>query len=94
MSVQIPNFEDMRFTDGKGHFTPSWKNIMQQFFGQIKKTISNEGIKIPQQTTVNITALNTLESVGALLYDSDTDELKVCIKTSPTTAIFKTVQVV
>jgi hypothetical protein len=49
--------------------------------------LSDEGVKAPSQTTDNINKLNTQQSNGALLYDTNTKQLKVCID-----GVFKVVQ--
>jgi hypothetical protein len=72
-----------------GNLHPAWRGYFDQLTMLLQQNLSNEGYKIPQQTTANVTALNTAKSTGALLYDSDTDELKVNIN-----GTFKTVQVV
>jgi hypothetical protein len=45
----------------------------------------------PQQSTSTITSLATTKSIGAMIYDSTTNQFKVCTKTGTTTAKFKTV---
>ena len=35
------------------------------------ENLSDEGIKAPHQTTLNITKLNTTDSTGKFLYDTD-----------------------
>ncbi len=73
--------------DGTIH--PDLHNALSMIIQQLQRNLSDEGYKVPQQPTANITQLNTAQSVGALLYDSDTDELKVNIN-----GTFKVVQVV
>lgn len=85
----IPNFMQMKMVDENGHATPEFHNYQTLLNQALQNMLSNEGIKTPQQTADNITALNTTKSTSALLYDSDNHELKVNIN-----GTFKTVQVV
>ena len=73
----IPNFSNIKVVDEKGYFTPDWQNLMQELFSTLQKNLSNEGIIVPQQDAANILSLNSGASIGALLYDSDNDLLKV-----------------
>lgn len=79
----------MKIADKDGNPTEEFHNYMMLLNQALVQMLSNEGIKTPQQTAANITALNTAQSKGALLYDSDNDELKVNIN-----GTFKTVPVV
>lgn len=87
--MNIPNFDNVQFVDRNGYLTEYWQLILQQLFNELQQNASNEGLKAPQQPTLTINALNTAASTSALLYDSDTDELKVNIA-----GTFKVVQVV
>lgn len=72
-----------------GSMTPEMRNTLSQLFTSLQQILSDEGYKVPQQPTSKITQLNTANSVGNLLYDSDTHELKVNIN-----GTFKTIQTV
>jgi hypothetical protein len=85
----IPNYIHMKVVDKEGNATPEHGDFMTQLTQVLQAAYSNEGIKTPQQTTANITALNTQQSLGALIYDNETHELKVNIN-----GTFRTVQVV
>lgn len=85
----IPNYALMKIVDEKGNATPEFHNYQMLLNQALLQMLSNEGIKTPQQTASNITALNTEKSIGALLYDSENHLLKVNIN-----GTFKTVQVV
>lgn len=63
----------------KGHydFHPHIKSVLQQLFNELQTNVSNEGYKVPQQPTATITQLNTAQSKGALLYDSEQNKLFV-----------------
>lgn len=77
--MSIPNFIDCKFVDKDGKLTDTWKMILSQLFSHLQNNLSQEGIKIPQQTTTNIGLLNNIKSLGSLIYDKDTNELKVNI---------------
>lgn len=85
----IPNFMQMKISDKDGMPTDEFRRFMEELTQTLQNFVSNEGIKTPEQTTANITALNTQQSKGALLYNNETHELKVNIN-----GTFKTVQVV
>lgn len=77
IGIQIPNFLNSpvieKRENGDYHWTPEWNNVMSQLFKQLQTNLSQEGIKTPQQTNDNITTLNTPQSKGAILYNSETD---------------------
>lgn len=77
--MNIPNFQNIRMVDSKGYLTAEWQQLMQQLFTQLQANLSDEGYKLPQQSTSTIVSLNTAASKGALLYDSTTNEFKVNI---------------
>lgn len=87
--MNIPNFENVQFVDSNGYLTPEWQLILQNLFQELQKNLSDEGYILPEQPTSKITQLNTADSTGALLYDSDTDEAKVNIA-----GTFRVIQVV
>jgi hypothetical protein len=78
----------MKIVDSNGMASPDFANFLNLLIQALQGHLSPEGLKAPQQTTANITALNTAESKSAVLYDKDTHELKVNIN-----GTFKTVQV-
>lgn len=84
MSILIPNFSNTKAIDDKGNWTPEWANIMQQLISQLQLNYSNEGLKVPQQTTDVINDIGVLPNTppkteGSLLVDSTTKELKLYI---------------
>jgi hypothetical protein len=85
----IPNLPATKWVNEKGHLLPEIHGVLSQLTTQLQQFLSNEGYVVPQQPTTKITALNTTRSIGALLYDSTTNELKVNIN-----GTFKVVQVV
>jgi hypothetical protein len=83
----IPNFQNVKLVNKDGTPTASAQLMFTQLFTQLQNYLSNEGLKVPLQTTANISELNIDKSTGALLYDQQTHELKVNINGE-----FKTVQ--
>lgn len=77
--MMFPNFFNSQMVDRSGNLTDAWSNMFQDLVTQLQTNFNNEGIKVPQQATANITALNTAASVGNLLYNSDTNQLMVNI---------------
>jgi len=71
----IPNY----ISGGLKDVHPSFELFLGQLTSELQKSISNEGFMIPPQSTATINQLNTQQSVGALLYDSETNQLKVNI---------------
>lgn len=85
--MMIPNFENTKFVDRNGNLTAEWQLILQQLFTLLQTNLSNEGYKLPQQTTAIITSLNTAASIGNLIYDSTLDVAKVNLA-----GVYKTIQ--
>lgn len=90
MSKNIPLIPNLPYNtplvDKHGTMHPIWNNFFNQFIGVLQRNLSTEGYLLPQQTAANISSLNTPNSTGALLYDSDNNLLKVNIN-----GTFKTV---
>lgn len=77
--MKIPNFLGTKVVDETGRLTPEWSQAFSQLFNEMQINLSDEGYVLPQQSTTNINALTADQSIGAMLYDSDTDEMKVNI---------------
>ena len=76
-NVNIPKFIHAPFVDLKtGEMHPAWEGVMTQLMTQLANTLSNEGVKIPTQPTATITKLNTMQSLGGIIYDSETNQFK------------------
>ena len=73
--MNIPSFIDTSFVDKDGNLTPVWKNIMMELMSQIQTNYNNEGIRVPHQTTANVTKLSNAKSEGSLVYDKDAKKL-------------------
>lgn len=87
--MMIPNYLNSKMVDEKGYLTAEWQNFFQQLISQLQGNLSDEGYKLPQQSTTIVDRLDTAASTGAILYDSTTDEAKVNIA-----GTFKVIQVV
>jgi hypothetical protein len=78
--MKIPNLIDIPVVGQDGKLTDPWRQILTQLFTELQKNVSNEGFIIPQQPTANITTLSSQQSIGAILYNSDTDKFEGCFK--------------
>lgn len=85
--MNIPNFMDAKFTEKDGTLTDEWRQMLGQLFAQLQGGLSDEGIKLPQQSASNIAQLAGSDTMGHLVYDSDTHTVKVNIN-----GVFKTIQ--
>lgn len=75
--MKIPNFIDTVVVDKEGRLTNEFKQILIQLFTQLGINLSDEGFKIPEQTSANISLLNNINSKNRLIVDSDTNQLKI-----------------
>lgn len=83
----IPNLPAHRqIADANGKMSEDWYQFFSQMSIYLQKSLSKEGHKLPNQTSSNITNLNTPQSMGAILYDTDNHLMKVNIN-----GIFKTI---
>jgi hypothetical protein len=87
--MNIPNFLTDKIVDENGELTTPWSRTISQLFIELEHNLSNEGYVLPQQPTDNINQLTEPQSVGAMIYDSTTNEFKVNIA-----GTWKVVQVV
>jgi hypothetical protein len=78
--MNIPNFVDAPLIDKSGSLTEIWKQILMQIFSELQNKASEEGVIMPQQSSTNITTLSTEKSIGAVIYDSTSDQMKACFK--------------
>lgn len=77
--MNIPNFSHTPVIGKDGKFTDEWAQIIQGLLTQLNTNASEEGLHAPQQTTDNITKLNTTTSTSSFVYDKDTNQMKVNI---------------
>lgn len=78
--MNIPNFSTSKIVDKDGFLTDEWQQIFMQLFSELQNKASNEGVVMPQQASADVTRLESQKSIGAILYDSDTDTFKACVK--------------
>lgn len=84
----IPNLNKIKVSDENGNMHPELHELLSQIITALQQNLSDEGYKLPQQTTTNIIKLSNPKSKGAIIYDTDTDKFMVCINSA-----FRTVQV-
>ena len=77
--MNIPNFLDAQITDKNGFLTDVWRQLFTQLLTELQLNFSNEGFIIPKQTSSNITVLNGMKYIGALVYNEDTNKLMINI---------------
>lgn len=90
--VLIPNLppihqelmQQVKLSEGEGknkryHMHPIWHDFFSQLTTALQKTISQEGVGVPAQTTSNIAALNVPSKNFTLIADNETNELKVLL---------------
>jgi hypothetical protein len=77
--MKIPNFIDSKIVETHGGLTDTWKQIFIQLLQNMQNTLSDEGFALPQETTTNITKLETTQSVGRIIYDKTTNQFKACV---------------
>lgn len=88
--MNLPNFINTKLVDENGYLTPEWSNILTQLITELQLNLSNEGYRLPQLKTAQITQLTAPDkSLGNMVYDLTTNEMKVNIN-----GVWKIVQVV
>ena len=76
MAIRIPNFANTKVIDEDGYFTEEWAQLFQQLLTQLQNNYNDEGLIVPNQTSVNVSYLTDAnKSNGALLQNSDTGNL-------------------
>lgn len=74
--MKIPNLPHEKPIDDDGQWTAAWSLWLQELNGILQKQLSDQGLRIPQQTTNIITQLNKTNNTGSIIYDSDTQQFK------------------
>ncbi len=77
--MNIPNLPMGPLTRQDGHATSEYWGVLSQLITELQQNVSNEGYKIPQLPTATIAKLDNEKSKGVLVYDSDTNQLKINI---------------
>lgn len=73
----IPNLFTGQFVDKNGMLTDSAQLFLSNLISQLQSILTPEGIFIPKQSAENIVILNTAESIGSLIFNSDTNKAQV-----------------
>lgn len=77
--MKIPSLTSWQIADKTGMATPAFQQFMSELITVLQQNFNDEGIFMPQQTTANITTLNTGQSTSAVVYDSNTNQFKGCV---------------
>ena len=56
---------------------PLWQEWFSQIAKELQNNLSNEGIQHPSQPQTNVSLLNTPQSIGRTIYNSDSQFLNV-----------------
>jgi len=91
-NIRIPNLPVGRLVDENGNTTDEEQTFRQTLISSLQDNFGSEGCVVPSQTTANITKIQNHTVIdqatgnpvytckgGTLIYDTDTDELKVAI---------------
>ena len=70
----IPNFDNTKAVDEKGEWQPNTLQMFSVLFSALQRTISNNGITLPQLPASQITTSNVTN--GTIVYDSDNNLIK------------------
>lgn len=82
--MNVPTFTKQKFVQEDGTLTAPMEQMLDVFFQQAQDNISNDGMVIPSQSTANINYIlsptnQNSKPDGTILYDSQTNQLKVRI---------------
>lgn len=77
--MNVPNFQDIQFTNKDGTLHPIWKGILTQLFTELQINNSNSGTVIPAKTATSVAAILPNRPNFSILGTTDTHELKVLI---------------
>jgi hypothetical protein len=82
--MNVPTYTKQKFTDQDGELLPSVQQFFDVFFTQAQENLSNDGMVIPALSTADInricsTANSNAKPSGTLMYDNQTNQLKICI---------------
>jgi len=75
--MKVPDYVNAKVIDENGMMSDIWRNIQNQLLTELQKNFSDEGLVPPMQSTANISVINPSATNGTLIYDEDTNELKV-----------------
>ena len=75
--MKVPSYINGAIVSESGELTESWQNVFVQLFDEMQANLSDEGVVSPSQSSANISIIEPNASPGTLIFDSDTNELKV-----------------
>ncbi len=73
----LPNLYLGKFVDKEGNLTPSAISFLTNLINQLQGILTPEGFFVPQQTSTNITTLNTAQSIGAFIFNNTTNKFQL-----------------
>ena len=87
MTQNIPDLPVSQITDKDGFATAPEYQFRQNLVQSLQSVTSNEGLVPPSQTSANITIIQNGKNpqgqftcqAGTLIYNTDTNQLQVCI---------------
>lgn len=90
----IPSYVNSKIVDENGYLLPEWQQLFTQLITELQNNLSNEGYVLPRLPTSDINYLGSTpetlqKSIGAMIYDSTTDEFKVNLN-----GVWRVVQVI
>lgn len=104
--IRVPNLPFEKMVDDNGQPTSAEMTFRQTLVTGLQKNFGDEGLVPPSQPTDTITSIQDNKQLdpatgvsnftcqgGTIIYDSTTNQLKVCILGGPT-PVFKIVQVI
>jgi len=70
--MNIPNLQArIKIVDSEGYILPNFHLMLTQMLSEFQNNLSDEGYKLPKQSTENIAKLNNIKSEGALIYNTE-----------------------
>lgn len=75
--MKVPDYVNAKLVDQNGMMSDVWRNTINELLTELQSNFSNEGLVPPTQNTANINVINPEATNGTLIYDEDTNELKV-----------------
>lgn len=69
-NIKIPNLQPTAFIKPDGNLHPEILGFLSQLITVLQNNFKAEGYSLPQQNPSNILLLNTLRSVGNIIYNS------------------------
>ncbi|MGB1309581.1 MAG: hypothetical protein ACPG47_00140 [Leucothrix sp.] len=74
--MNIPSVPHSTLTQSDGNVSNEWRVFFTQLVNQLQSNVSDEGFITPTQSSTDIGLLNTSQSIGGVIHDSDAKNLK------------------